>query len=95
MRLRSAAAVFVAGGVIILAIGVAAADECVAPGGAGGCFETIQGAIDADGKILASLQDPSARYPKTTGVCETDDYLFVTRLFGSDMPYIANQLGNE
>ena len=52
-------------------------------------------AIDVDGSVLASLQDPAARFPKTTGVCETDNYLFVTRLFGSRLPYIENPFSGE
>jgi sugar lactone lactonase YvrE len=52
-------------------------------------------AIDANGSILASLQDPRGQYPTTTGICETDAYLFVTRLFGSRLPYIENPFGGE
>lgn len=37
-------------------------------------------AIDSDGNILASLQDPSGAYPVTTGVLETDDYLYISSL---------------
>jgi sugar lactone lactonase YvrE len=52
-------------------------------------------AIDADGSVLASLQDTTAQFPKTTGVCETDAHLFITRLFGSRLPYIENPFGTE
>ena len=51
--------------------------------------------MDVDGRILASLQDPSAQYPMTTGVCETGAYLYITRLFGSQLPYIENPFGSE
>lgn len=47
-------------------------------------------AIDADGRVLASLQDPSAEFPMATGACETDERLYITRLFGSELPYIDN-----
>jgi sugar lactone lactonase YvrE len=47
-------------------------------------------AIDEAGRVLTSLQDPAAPYPKTTGACETADYLYVSRLFGNELPYIEN-----
>ena len=37
-------------------------------------------AISGEGKVLANLQDPDAAYPLTTGVFETDDYLYVSSL---------------
>jgi len=37
-------------------------------------------AIDETGNILLSLQDPSGAYPVTTGVLETDDYLYISSL---------------
>ena len=52
-------------------------------------------AIDEDGGVLASLQDLSAKYPTTTGVCETGAYLYVTRLFGNQLPYVENPFGGE
>ncbi len=45
-------------------------------------------AINGDGEVLASLQDPAARYPAMTGVCETADRLYLTRLFGHELPYV-------
>jgi sugar lactone lactonase YvrE len=45
-------------------------------------------AISGDGDMLMSLQDPAARYPAMTGVCETGERLYITRLFGHDLPYI-------
>jgi hypothetical protein len=47
MKLLRGAGVCLALGVIALGAGVASAVECVDPGGGGGCFTTIQGAIDA------------------------------------------------
>lgn len=52
-------------------------------------------AIDADGHVLASLQDPAARYPMTTGACETADTLYITRLFGNELPFIDNPFDTE
>jgi len=37
-------------------------------------------AMDQHGTILLSLQDPSGAYPVTTGVLETDDYLYISSL---------------
>lgn len=45
-------------------------------------------AINGDGDVLSSLQDPAARYPAMTGACETTERLYLTRLFGHDLPYI-------
>jgi len=45
-------------------------------------------AIDDQGNVLASLQDPAATYASMTGVCETRDLLYLTRLFGHELPYI-------
>ena len=45
-------------------------------------------AINGDGEVLHSLQDPAARYPAMTGVCETDQRLYLTRLFGHELPYV-------
>jgi sugar lactone lactonase YvrE len=45
-------------------------------------------AIDGDGNVLRSLQDPMARYPAMTGACETAQRVYLTRLFGHDLPYV-------
>lgn len=45
-------------------------------------------AISGDGEVLSSLQDPGARYPTMTGVCETADRLYLTRLFGHELPFV-------
>ncbi len=37
-------------------------------------------AIDGEGKVLMSLQDPKGAYPQTTGAIETDEYLYVSSL---------------
>jgi sugar lactone lactonase YvrE len=49
-------------------------------------------AIDGDGNVLSSLQDPAATYPAMTGVCETDQRLYLTRLFGHELPYVDKAL---
>jgi len=43
-------------------------------------------AISGEGEVLANLQDPDAAYPLTTGVFETDDYLYVSSLIA---PHLA------
>lgn len=42
-------------------------------------------AVDEEGHVVASLQDPSGSYPMTTGVLETADHLFVTSLTAPDL----------
>ncbi|GAB3540582.1 SMP-30/gluconolactonase/LRE family protein [Noviherbaspirillum agri] len=37
-------------------------------------------AIDENGKVIVSLQDPSGQYPETTGVTETADRLYIQSL---------------
>lgn len=37
-------------------------------------------AFDEEGKIVADLQDPSGKYPETTGVAETADRLYIQSL---------------
>jgi sugar lactone lactonase YvrE len=49
-------------------------------------------AIDGNGTVLSSLQDPAARYPAMTGVCETERRLYLTRLFGHELPYVDKAL---
>lgn len=43
-------------------------------------------AISGEGEVLANLQDPDAAYPLTTGVYETDDFLYVSSLIA---PHLA------
>ena len=45
-------------------------------------------AINGDGDVIWSLQDTVARYPSMTGVCETGQRLYLTRLFGHELPYL-------
>ena len=44
--------------------------------------------IDGDGVVLMNLRDPAARYPSLTGVYETSSSLFMTRLFGNELPVL-------
>lgn len=44
--------------------------------------------MDGDGVVLMNLRDPSARYPSLTGVYETSNSLFMTRLFGNELPVL-------
>ena len=46
-------------------------------------------AIDGDGNVLMNLHDPTARYPRLTGVLETKDALYLTTLLGNQLPRIA------
>lgn len=48
-------------------------------------------AITGDGEVLMNLQDPSARYPSMTGVLETRDALYLTRLFGRHLPKLSKR----
>lgn len=43
-------------------------------------------AINGDGTVLMNLQDPQARFPALTGVLETADALYLTTLFGNQLP---------
>jgi sugar lactone lactonase YvrE len=45
-------------------------------------------AINGDGEVLFSLQDPAARYPTMTGACESGQRLYLTRLFGHELPFV-------
>jgi len=45
-------------------------------------------AITGDGEVLMNLQDPAARFPSLTGVCETPDSLYLTTLFGNRLPVV-------
>ena len=36
-----------------------------------------------DGEVLMNLQDTAATVPSLTGVCETEDTLWLTSLFGN------------
>jgi len=45
-------------------------------------------AINGDGEVLSNLHDPDARFPTLTGVLETRDALYLTTLFGNQLPRI-------
>ena len=45
-------------------------------------------AIDGDGHVLMNLHEPAARFPTLTGVLETRDALYLTTLFGQQLPRI-------
>ena len=48
-------------------------------------------AINGDGEVLMNLRDPEARFPSMTGVYETRDALYLTRLFGSELPVLDKE----
>ncbi len=43
-------------------------------------------AFNGDGEVLLNLQDPDARFPTLTGVLETERALYLTTLFGKQLP---------
>lgn len=45
-------------------------------------------AFDGNGVVLENLHDPSARFPMLTGVLETNRALYLTTLFGNQLPRI-------
>ena len=48
-------------------------------------------AINGDGVVLMNLQDPRARFPALTGVLETSDTLYLTTLFGQQLPQLRKE----
>ena len=46
-------------------------------------------AFNGDGEVLMNMHDPSARFPTLTGVLETRQMLYLTTLFGHELPVIA------
>lgn len=46
-------------------------------------------AFNGTGEILMNLQDPDARFPTLTGVLETNRSLYLTTLFGHELPVIV------
>ena len=48
-------------------------------------------AFDGDGEILMNLHDAGARFPTLTGVLEVDDALYLTTLFGDQLPRLDKQ----
>lgn len=45
-------------------------------------------AINGDGEVLMNLRDPAAKFPSLTGVYETRSSLYLTRLFGNELPVL-------
>lgn len=45
-------------------------------------------AFNADGQILMNMHDPLARFPTLTGVVEIDRALYLTTLFGHQLPFL-------
>jgi len=45
--------------------------------------------FDGEGEILMNMHDPSARFPTLTGVLETERSLYLTTLFGNQLPVIV------
>lgn len=48
-------------------------------------------AINGYGDVLMNMHDPDARFPTLTGVVETRDTLYLTTLFGNQIPRIAKR----
>ena len=46
-------------------------------------------AMDAEGQVLLSLQDPEANYHTNTGVLETDNWLYISSLHADDLGRIS------
>jgi len=46
-------------------------------------------AFDGEGRILMNMHDPNARFPTLTGVLETQRSLYLTTLFGHQLPVVA------
>jgi sugar lactone lactonase YvrE len=47
--------------------------------------------INGDGEVLMNLRDPEARFPSMTGVYETRSSLYLTRLFGNELPVLDKE----
>lgn len=48
-------------------------------------------AVDGNGDVLMNLHDPAARFPTLTGVLETRDSLYLTTLFGQQLPRLIKR----
>lgn len=48
-------------------------------------------AFNGAGEILMNLHDPGARFPTLTGVLETNRSLYLTTLFGNELPVIVKR----
>jgi hypothetical protein len=47
-------------------------------------------AYDEDGNIVADLQDPSGRYPETTGVTEPPERLYIQSLHAPALGWLPS-----
>jgi sugar lactone lactonase YvrE len=45
-------------------------------------------AINSDGEVLMNLHDAGARFPALTGAVETRDTVYLTTLFGQQLPFV-------
>lgn len=52
-------------------------------------------AIDGNGKVVASLQDPKGAYPVTTGVAETEEYLYISSLMAKRLGRLSKAQLNQ
>ncbi len=48
-------------------------------------------AINGDGQVLMNMRDLQARFPTLTGVLETHDTLYLTTLFGNQLPRLVKR----
>jgi sugar lactone lactonase YvrE len=48
-------------------------------------------AIDGEGNVITSLQDPAGRYHTNTGALETDDWLYISSLHADNLARIRKQ----
>lgn len=48
-------------------------------------------AINGDGDVLMNLHEPGARFPTLTGAVETKDALYLTTLFGTQLPRVRKK----
>ncbi len=48
-------------------------------------------AINGNGEVLMNLHEPTARFPTLTGVLETTDALYLTTLFGTQLPRVQKR----
>jgi len=46
-------------------------------------------AFNGEGEVLMNMHDPNARFPTLTGVLETQQSLYLTSLFGDQLPVVA------
>ena len=49
-------------------------------------------AIDGDGKVVTSLQDPEGHYHTNTGALESEQWLYISSLQAADFARINKQI---